>query len=710
MANEITLDEFYQDFFQEIVATSTAEQIYKEEALFDIFSDYLIDAGEFDDAVYAHYQAAQGGIRIDGYCGDPLDDAVASEANNATLGLIILDFDASSEVATITNTDITAIFKRAYNFTENSLTEVFRSKMEESSPGFELADLINARWSTIARIKMFLLTNRALSTKATGKESTDIKGKPVAYSVWDITRLHRLVQSGRERETLIVDFNELPGGYLRALKASADSLGNEVYLAAIPGIDLATIYDRWSTRLLESNVRVFLQARSKVNKGIRNTLENEPQLFFSFNNGLTTTAERIEIVDTDEGIKIARLENFQIVNGGQTTASVYAAYKNKVDLSRVFVQMKLSIVSPERAKGLVPRISRSANSQNKVSDADFFSNHPYHVRIETMSRRLYAPPAKEGSFVETKWYYERARGQYQDDQAYLTESKRKKFQAEYPKAQKFTKTDLAKYLMVWTDKAYWVNRGAQKNFAEFAKQITEEWEKDEARFNEYYFRCLVAKKIIFNTTEKVVTEREWYEAGGYRSQHVVLTLALLSHSVTAMNKAVNFERIWASQAVSEGLREAIGLAADEAHEVLMHPQKRYRNISEWAKQGLCQSELWKRKVEWPEKWLDELIDKDEENEAKLEARKEQREINGIEAQTTVIEAGSEFWQKVLSWGVSHGELSEREQGILRAATKIDRGAIPTEKQCIVIMQVMDRFKKIGCPHKIRKARGRRRAR
>lgn len=710
MANEITLDEFYQDLFQEIVTTSSAEHIYKEEALFDIFSEYLIDAGEFDDVVYAHYQPAQGGVRIDGYCGDPLDDAVASEANNGTLGLIILDFVASSKITTITNTDIDAIFKRACNFIEKSLTEAFRLKMEESSPGYELADLINARWSSIARIKMYLLTNKALSSRATGKESTDIEGKPVAYSVWDITRLHRLFQSGREREPLIVDFSELPGGYLRALKASADTPGNEVYLAAIPGIDLATIYDRWSTRLLEANVRVFLQARSKVNKGIRSTLENEPQLFFSFNNGLTATAEKIEIVDTDEGIKIARLENFQIVNGGQTTASIYAAYKNKVDLSRVFVQMKLSIVSPEKAKDLVPRISRSANSQNRISDADFFSNHPYHVRIETMSRRLYAPPSKEGSFVETKWYYERARGQFQDDQAYLTDAKKKRFQAEYPKAQKFTKTDLAKYLMVWTDKAYWVNRGAQKNFVEFAKQITEEWEKDETSFNEYYFRCLIAKKIIFNTAEKVVTEREWYEAGGYRSQHVVLTLALLSHSVAAMKKAIDFEKIWASQAVSESLHEAIGLAADEAHEVLMHPREGYRNISEWAKQGLCQSELWKRKVEWPEKWLEELIGKDEESEAKLEARKEQREILGIEAQTAVVEAGPEFWRKVLSWGIVHGELNEREQGILKTATKIDKGAIPTEKQCIVIMQVMNRFKIIGCPHKIRKARGHRRAR
>ena len=703
MAEQSSLDEFYEEFFQEIVTTSNAEQIYKEEALFDIFTDYLIDAGEFDDAIYAHYQPSRGGIRIDGYCGDPLEDTIAREANSATLGVIVLDLGVEHEIQTRTRTEIDAAFKRAVNFVDKSRSQKFRDGLEESSPGYELAGLINERWSIVSRVKVYLLTNKVLSAQAKGKSDTDLDGREVTYSVWDISRLHRLVSSGREREALVVDFEELPSGPLSALRASAKTGKNEVYLAAVPGLDLATIYDQWGTRLLEQNVRVFLQARSKVNKGIKGTLENTPEMFFSFNNGLTATAEKVETVDTDEGAKIVRLDNFQIVNGGQTTASIYAAYKSGVDLSKVYVQMKLSVVSPDEAKELVPMISRSANSQNRVSDADFFSNHPYHIRIEDFSRRIYAPP-QHGSYIETKWYYERARGQYRDEQAYLTPSKKKKFAEVYPKPQSFTKTDLAKYLMVWTDDAYYVNRGAQKNFAQFAKQITLEWEKNQLQFNEFYYRRLIAKKIIYNVTEKIVTEREWYEQGGYRASHVVLTLGLLSHAVKQMGKAVNFEAIWTAQEIDKPFRRAIGQAADAAHEVLMSPQAGYKNITEWAKQEKCLTELHKRKIDWDSEWLSTLLDLSDEREAKAEAKKDQRELNGIEAQELVIGMGPEFWSNVLKWSVANGEGTEREQGIMRVTTKMGRGSIPTDKQSVVLVKMMDRFKHLGCPYKLKRNR------
>lgn len=709
MIDSARLQEFHGDFFQEVVVTSDAERIYKEEALFEIYSDYLIDAGEIDNAIYAHYQPPRGGVRVDGYCGDPLEDAVAREANAGELKLIIVDFSPNSELSTITQTDATAAFKRALKFVSKARDIKFRSSMEETNPGYELADLIATRWTVISRIKIYLLTNRVLGKGVTGKEADEIEGIPVAYDLWDITRLFNLVQSGREREELVIDFNELPNGPLSTLLASAPGPGSSsVYLAAIPGADLAAIYDRWGNRLLEQNVRVFLQARSNVNKGIKRTLENEPELFFPFNNGLTATAERIETVETDEGTKIVRLENLQIVNGGQTTASVYSAYKNKVDLSRVFVQLKLCIVTPEKAQDLVPRISKSANSQNKVSEADFFSNHPFHIRIEGISRRMLAP-AKEGSFLQTKWYYERARGQYRDEQAYLTASEKKKFAETCPKSQVFTKTDLAKYLMVWTPKAYFVNRGAQKNFAEFAKLVTEQWEKNELQFNEYYFRCLVAKKIVFNATERIVAEQDWYETGGYRSQHVALTLGYLSHSVEKLGCAVNFEEIWNKQQISPLLEQAIAQAAGLAHKVLMSPQAGYKNIGEWAKQERCLTTLCKAEVNWDPLWVKELLSKDEEREAKDDARKEQKEQNGIEAQEMVVSMGSSFWADVLAWGVANNELSDTEQSVMRVATKISLGKIPTDKQCLLLVRTMERLKGVGCPYKFKKGRpGRRR--
>ena len=697
------INAFYEELFQDVVNMADAQGVFREDTFFDIFSDYLIDAGEFDEATRAFYRPDRGGIRVDGYCGDPLDSSSSILSDQGTLGLIILDFSQGTELQTITNTEIEADFRRLTKFVTQSLNTRFRESLEPTDPGFGLADLIHARWNSITRIKLFLLTNKKLSNRVDGKEAEEIEGREVLYNVWDITRLGNLIESGREREQLVVDFDELPGGPVRALLASSPLDKNKVYLAAVPGLDLANIYDRWGTRLLEQNVRVFLQARSNVNKGIRRTLENEPELFFSFNNGITATAESIKTEETNNGLLVHALENLQIVNGGQTTASVYAAFKSKKDLSKVYVQMKLSIVSPGVAKELVPRISEYANSQNKVSTADFFANHPYHVRVEYFSKKLYAP-AKQGSFNQTKWFYERARGSYRDAQVYLTPAGKRAFVAEYPKAQTFTKTDLAKYLIVWTDKAYFANLGAQKNFAEFAHSITEEWDKNEKQFNELYFKYLVAKKIIFDRTGIVVQSRDWYEAGGYRSQHVVLAVGCLSSAVRSMGKSVDFLSIWNRQDISPAFECALGQAADVAHKILMNPGVGYRNISEWAKKPACWEEVRKTNVVWDREWISELVSLEEDKELKHESSLDQKELHGIEAQSLVVEVGADFWKKVLSWCVKEEECTEKERGIMRYAAAIP-SKIPSDKQSIILVETMERLKKTGCPYQLRKARG-----
>lgn len=702
-----TAEEFYEELFQDIKTTADAYGIYLEDAFFDIVTDYLIDAGEFDEAERAFYRPAQGGIRVDGYCGDPLESAVAQDSGESTLGLIALDFNQDTALATLTNTDMEADFRRLEKFLSRSLEARFRNSLEPTDPGFGLADLINARWGKISRIKLYLLTNKKLSARVEGKQASSMDGREIIYNVWDITRFGNLVSSGRERERLLIDFNELPGGNLRALLASRPNDKNQAYLAVVPGLDLAYIYDRWGTRLLEQNVRVFLQARSNVNKGIKRTLENEPELFFSFNNGITATAEAITTEESDEGLVITGLENLQIVNGGQTTASVYAAYKAKHDLSRAYVQMKLSIVSPEAAKELVPRISEYANSQNKVSAADFFANHPFHVRMEEFSRRVLAPPRND-SFTLTKWFYERARGSYRDAQAYFTPAAKRKFMKEYPKPQTFTKTDLAKYIMVWTDKAYMVNKGAQKNFSEFAKDIADAWQKNDRQFNEVYFKYVIAKKIVFDQTGKIVQAREWYEAGGYRSQHVVLAVGTLANAAKSLGKSVDFLSIWNRQGLTPAFERALGQAADAAHKVLMNPGEGYRNISEWAKQPKCWIALKQLEIEWDNGWVSELISVDEENEIKGKGAREQKELNGIEAQSIVVEAGAQFWQNVLAWCIKEGEATDKERGTLQYAAAMP-SKLPSDKQSVTLVELMARLRKGGCPYRLKSRHRRPRA-
>lgn len=682
----IPLDDFYKEFFQDVISAADADGQYKEDAFFDLFCDQLVEAGELDSADRAAYVRPTGGLRVDGYGGDPLE-------SEGVLSLIVLDFNQSPEIARLTGTEMETTFKRMSNFLAKSLDPKFRNSLEESSPAFGLADMIATRWAAVSKVRLFLLSNRQLSAKIDGREAEEFDGKNVTYSVWDIDRLYRFVTAGHGREEILIDLTRDYGGAIPLLEAHQPEADYEAYLAVIPGSQLATIYDRWGARLLEQNVRVFLQALGSINKGIRNTIENDPAMFFAYNNGLTATAEDITTERTESGLFLTGLRNLQIVNGGQTTASIHAAYRKKVDLSKVFIQVKLSIVPPERTIDVVPKISEYANSQNKVNAADFFANHPFHVRMEDFSRRLFAP-SPDGSFRESKWFYERARGQYQDARGTLTLAQQKKFDLEYPKAQLFSKTDLAKFLNLWRGHPDVVSKGAQKNFVHFATDIGKEWAKQSDDFNEDSYRHAVAKAIAFRTAEKLVTEQPWYE-GGYRANIVAYSIAKLAHDVAASGLSVDFNAIWKKQKVSDAMGRALTVVAAEVRKVITNPPSAVSNVTEWAKQQACWARVMSLKIDWPAEWLDELIDKAEMNAQKQSAVKDQRVLNGIEAQTLVFNAGGKFWREVLGWAQSRDLLSPKESGILQTAAAIP-AKIPSELQSIKTVEILRRLHAEGC--------------
>lgn len=681
------LEEFRHEFIQDVVGESDATGQYVEDAFFELFCDQLVDAGELDTFERAFKQSDRG-LRVDGYGGDPIQ-------SDGTLSLIVDDFTQVDELRSLTATDINAVFKRLSNFVTKSLDPEFRNAMEETEPAFGLADMIAVRWPTLSKIRMLLISDRLMSSRVDGLDAGDISGVPVTYSVWDIGRLHRFVSSGHGREDIVIDLEEEFGAGLTALPAHLEQASYEAYLVVIPGIQLAAIYDRWHARLLEQNVRVFLQARGNVNKGIRNTLANDPEMFFAYNNGITATAEDVEVRSTPNGLEITKLHNLQIVNGGQTTASIHAeSIKKNSDLSRVFVQMKLSIIDPDRAPEVVPKISEYANSQNKVSAADFFANHPFHIRMEEFSRRLYAPSV-EGSFRESKWFYERARGQYPDARANLSGSERRKFDGDYPRRQVLTKTDLAKYLMVWRGHPDIVSKGAQKNFAEFARQIGAEWAKSDELFSESYFKRAIAQAIIFRATEKLVSQQPWYD-GGYRANIVAYAIAKLAYDAAARGTVVDFATVWRRQSVPVALSDALETAALSVHEVLVNPPAGNRNISEWAKQQACWDRVQRLQVAWPPQLEDVLITEAAAKADEKDAKKDQRLLNGIEAQTAVLKAGADFWRDLRAWGEGKGLLTDKEASILRIAVGMP-STVPTERQCVVLLGALRRLRGEGYP-------------
>jgi hypothetical protein len=680
------LKEFHEEFFQAVLREADAGGRFAEDTFFELFCQQLVDAGELETADRARYVSPRG-IRIDGYGGDP---AYA----DGVLSLIIADFQQDDDITTLTRTEMEAIFRRGTSFLSRALDRTFRDGLEETSPGFALADLIARSWNGVSRVRLFLISNRLLSSRVDGQAAGEVEGIPVGYSVWDLGRLHRFVVAGRSREDLVVDLAE-HGGPVPVLPAHLASADYKAFLLVMPGSQLASIYDRWGARLLEQNVRVFLQAKGGVNKGIRNTLEQCPEMFFAYNNGITATAEEVATAPIDGVQNVTHLKNFQIVNGGQTTASIYAASRSrKSDLSRVFVQVKLSVIPPARAEEVVPKISEYANSQNKVNAADFFSNHPFHVRTKGFSERVFAP-SRDGTFRESKWFYERARGQYQDARANLTVAERRKFDLEFPKKQVFTKTDLAKVLMVWRGLPHIVSRGSQKNFAEFARYVGTAWEESPDTFNEQFYRHLVAKTIAFNCLEKLVSSEPWYE-GGYRANIVAYAIAKLAHDVETMGRVVEFDRIWRDQDLSAGLRGALLMVAERVKDVIIKPEGGYANVTEWAKQPLCWTRVQALRVAWPSELVTALVSREEEKSSSRAAVKEQRVLNGIEAQTAVVQAGGEFWRQLREWAVTNRVLSTRELDALGIAARMPQ-LLPTEKQCQAAMAALGRAQADGCP-------------
>ena len=685
------VEEFARELLQDVILESDAGGRFIEDTFFEKACEQLMEAGELDAAHRVFYRAPARGIRVDGYGGDPVDA-------EGILTLIVLDFRSVREIGRLTGTEMDAAFRRLSSYLRQALDARWRNALEETSPAFGLADLIAQRWHGIVRIRLLLISNRELSERVDGRPAADLEGRKVTYGVWDIRRLHAQATVGHGREDIEIDLVEDFGGALPILPAQQAATDHRSYLTIIPGETLADIYERWGARLLEQNVRVFLQARGKVNRGIKVTLENEPSMFFAYNNGITATAEQVDLADDGDRLLLRGLRNFQIVNGGQTTASIHVARLRKVDLSETFVQMKLSVVTPERATELVPRISEYANSQNRVSAADFFANHPFHVRIESFSRRILAP-SPDGTFRQSKWFYERARGQYADARARLTGAQRKKFDLENPRSQLVTKTDLAKFLNVWEQRPEEVSQGAQKNFATFAKRIGQAWRKSPNDFNEAWYRMAVARAIIFKSTERIVSAQPWYQ-GGYRANIVAYTIAKLAHDVSGRERAVDFEAVWKRQSSGRTLDEAVASAAERVHTVLVQPPSGISNVTEWAKKQACWERVRKLDIRWPDAFLQKLISPEEQGGKNQDGG---GPIDEIEAQIAVVAAGGQFWSNVLEWGMGRRLLTPAESGILRVAARIPERT-PTGKQSLRSLKVLEKLQGEGYAEPLPKPR------
>lgn len=677
------LEEQYEELLNEARVIAEAGDDFVGESLFNIFAEVAAECGETQDIERSQYEIR--GQQVDGY---------HYEGDGGVMTVVVAHLSQENAIQKLDTRGIKTFFKRVESFIEKTEDADFLSELEESSEIWRLADILHSKGGSIKRIKILLMSNAILTSKLDALKTSEVNGRHHSYHVLDFSRYAKIVGSRDKREAIEVDFKELGLSPMKFLE-TADTDTYSSYLISIPGADLAEIYDLYGSRLLEQNVRTFLQARGKVNKGIINTVKSEPSMFFAYNNGLTATAASV----VKSKNKIISIKDLQIVNGGQTTASLlYARDKEQSDLSDVRVQMKLSVIKKrDDVSEIVSNISRYANTQNRISESDLFANAPFHIRMEEFSRRFWAP-VKTGEIKPTKWFYERARGQYQDAQFLAKASERNKFKAEYPREQLFNKTDLAKYYMSYECFPHIVGKGAQANFRKFAEKIADLWEKNDSAINERWYKEAVAKAILFRTTDKIaakVYKEKNYERG-YKSHMVSYSVAWLIQNVEEQypKKKFDCQLVWQEQGLNEGFLEVLEQIVGAVGEILAKPPKESVHLGrEWCKTQFCWSEVQKLSLSLEGEHLERyLIDKEQTESEQRAAKKSQKMNNSIDWEIECVEIGKE-WIEIVGFAI-HNDCAVSAD-MEKAAHYVARGKAPNSKQAQFLRALFQGVKEIG---------------
>jgi hypothetical protein len=648
-----------QDVFSR--ADAVEDGAMRAEAFADIVFEFLREAEEIEDGISCFFEGR--GIRCSGYF-------ISEDNERLDLFLVLPKLDGAA--SPVPKSEIVQAFKRLRGFLEKAL-DGLQSTLESALDGYDMARSVWDARSELSNVRLFVITDGL--AKIDRIENEMIGEMEISSHLWDLQRLHRTVSSGSIREPIRVDFARLNGSPIRCLSATPAGGGYRCLMAMLPGSLIVEMYKEYGPRLLERNVRSFLQLRGKVNQSIRKTIIEEPEMFLAFNNGLSITASGLELEDCGDGtVNLTSAQDLQIVNGGQTTGSIFrASRKDKVDPVELLVPVKITeILSDGDVEQIAPRISQSANNQNKVNIADFSSNHPFHIALEELSRSIWAPPA-DGHQKQTRWFFERARGQYHDALAQNpTPAQRKAWEAIHPRRQMISKTDLAKYEHSWSQLPHIVSRYAQKCYLDFMDRL-------DARGgfvpNEEYFREAMARAIMFKQTERIVSRQKF---GGHRAEIVTYSLAWLSHH-TAMR--VDLETIWTGQSMPDILAAFIEKVVIHAHQHVTNPPGG-QNITEWCKKEKCWEIFREIEIPIPAAVEAGLLSREKGNERKkpdpLGGKLSKKEEESI---TRASKIPAETWFGIAAWARDTKNLQPWERSLSFSLGRLaSNGNAPSRKQ------------------------------
>lgn len=692
----------YQEYREEFLETLRADSAHSgtdtEDEFLNHTFDLLMDFNELDSPERTGMgdKKGKGGrlMRADGYCFDETDHSLI---------LLISDFQDSKETDKLTRTRVDELYWRLYYFLDEVCNGTISSYFDDSDDVLKIASYIRRRINAdsndpelVLKIKFFILTNKELDTKllstnllettiknTRGKKKTtktnkrikkeDFNGKPLEIALWYPERFFEM-ENSNNNEPIVIDVEE-DYGYkgIPCIKGDiGDNLDYEAYIAIIPGKLLADIYIEHGSRVLEGNVRAFLgtSGSKSVNSGIRRTINNDPTKFFTYNNGIATTASDVETELIDGQLYITRVVDLQIINGGQTTASLAEAVlkRTNTELEGIYVPMKLTVIDDRESEDengirfydeMVQSIAKFANSQNKVTAADLFSNDPFHIQMEKMSKRFLAPPGQ--SAVPTGWYYERSRKKYKQEQVKLSKDEQKRFMSKYPKAQIITKEQLAMYITaVFSLRPDIVSRGKNWTMKAFGTEISEAFRKNRESFNEFYFKKCICAAIIYRSVDYYLESHKdsarnptgfWYKTGGYKLNIVPYSIAKIISSIPS-DFSLDWMKIWDKQALSPAFMREIEIVTKMTNDFICDSNGVI--VTEYCKK-LLTWERFRDTIEYKPSadFLKELVSSAEVKEVEQAAKTDKKEENNLQNIMEIVNRGVDYWQNLVKIAQDH---------------------------------------------------------
>lgn len=577
----MTIDDFLAEMRADIATQMSEGASFSEEVFCEVVMQHLADVGMTSDPVGCHYQAkvSKASLKLSGY-------AISEDLEQ--LDLFISLYKGVEAITLVPEQELKTSAQQCVRFLELCANGRLEKELDDTHEARSLATIIHEKYDELQQIRIFVLTDGI--TKSKSFKTREIGGKSVRLEIMDIERLFRHRSEGKPRDELVVDFNEVSGSPLPCVFVPGETGDYDYALTAVPGEALRYVYEKFGPRLLEANVRSFLSVKAKgVNAGIQSTLRGVPERFMAFNNGIVLVADEMKLARAEDGSPgIVWLRGMQIVNGGQTTASIYFAKKKypDIDLGKVRVPAKIIVMKegdPVKEEALVSDISRYANSQNAVRQSDLSANKPFHVDVERLSLTVYCPDGVG------RWFYERAAGSYNTllSREGTTPARLKVLKESVPVSRKITKTELAKYLMAWDARPDVVSLGTQKCFDRFMTGLAEaEAAGMPIMLDPAFFKALVAKALVFKAVHK--TARPLVSA--FLANVAAYTMAVVALSY---RDAFDLEKVWRNQGVSYQFLEQVEIWAREVNERL-HETANGKMISEWAKRPECREAMFTR--------------------------------------------------------------------------------------------------------------------